>query len=367
MSTEGSGLRIGVVGCGRVAQQRHIPIIGDMPQAELRALADVDDKTLNRLARQYGVESAYTDYRELVGSDAIDAVMVAAPTQFHAEVGVAALNAGKHVMIEKPLALSIDEVEKLEAAAAASGKTVAVAMNSRWHRLTREARGIVRGGTLGKIGLLRSVFTDEFRIEETPRPWMMRHDLAGCVLIEQAIHHFDLWAFLLDSEVDDIYAKMEDPMSSSERAAVTATMANGVIVSAMFSEGLKAVNELEIYGEDGRLQVSVYDFDGLNVSPRWEYPGSMGPRLRRLKESLLAFPGAIKRKRTGGDWVGSYRHEWQHFLECIQNGTRPECELEEGKRALRVGLAAMASLSEGVPVRVVDAPREIRSYEGLRR
>ena len=57
---------------------------------------------------------------------------------------------------------------------------------------------------------------------------------------------------------------------------------------------------------------------------------------------------------------------WQHFLECIKNRTRPECGLEEGKRALRVGLAAMASLSDSAPVRIVDAPREIRSYEGRR-
>jgi len=347
-----------------VAQQRHLPIIDELAGAELVAVADVEAETRKQLVEQYGLKEAYEDYRDLVASSTVDAVMVAAPTEFHAEVGVAALRADKHVMIEKPLALSLDEVDQLDAAAAASDRTVAVAMNSRWHRLTRQARDVVRGGSLGPIGLLRSAFTDDFRLDGQARPWMMQHDLAGCVLVELAVHHFDLWRFLLDSEVEDIYATMKEPMTANERAAVTATMANGVIVSAMFTEGLKGANELEIYGQEGRLQVSVYDFDGLDVTPRSEYPGTMGTRIRRVKQTFLELPGAVTRIRSGGDWAGSYRREWQHFLDCIRERKQPECGLEEGRRALQVGLAAMASLSRGGPVRVADAPRSILSYKG---
>ncbi len=363
MSRDESIVRVGVVGCGRVAQQRHLPIVVDLAGAELVAVSDIDAETRRKLVEEYGVK-AYEDYRELVASETLDAVMVAAPTQFHAEIGAAALNAGKHVMIEKPVALSLDDVDHLSAAAAASGKTVAVAMNSRWHRLTREAREVVRRGSLGPIGLLRSAFTDDFRLEGEVPPWGMQHDLAGCVLVETAVHHFDLWQFLLDSEVEEIYAKMEEPMTPNERAAVTATMSNGVIVSAMFTEGLKGANELEIYGQDGRLRVSVYDFDGLDVTPRSEYPGTMGTRIRRLKKFLSEFPGAAKRLRTGGDWAGSYRNEWEDFIDCIHARKEPECGLLEGGRALQVGLAAMASLSEGGPVRVSDAPRNIIPYTG---
>jgi predicted dehydrogenase len=357
-------IRVGVVGCGRVAQQRHLPIIASLPDTKLVAVSDVDAETRKKVAERYGVSQVYEDYRKLVASEVVDAVMVATPTQFHAEVGIAALRAGKHVMIEKPLALSLDEVDQLEAAALESRKAVAVAMNSRWHRLIREARDIVLDGALGRIGLLRSAFTDGFRHNEQPRAWMMRHDLAGSVLVEQAVHHFDLWQFLLDSEVKDISAKMQEPMTLNECAVVTATMRNGVIVSAMFSEGLKDTNELEIYGHEGRLRVAMYDFDGLDVTPRSEYPGSMSTRVRRFKQALVAFPGAVKRTRTGGDWEDSYRREWRHFLECIRGGKQPECGLREGRRALQVGLAAMASLSHGAPVRVADAPRGIIVYTG---
>ena len=358
-----SVIRVGVVGCGRVVQQRHLPIATDLAGAELVAVSDVDAETRSRIAEEYGVK-AHEDYRELVASETLDAAVVAAPTQFHAEVGVAALNAGKHVMIEKPVALSLDEVDQLDAAAAASAKTVSVAMNSRWHRLAREARKVVRQGSLGPTGLLRSAFTDDFRLEGRVPPWGMRHDLAGCVLLETAVHHFDLWQFLLDSQVDEIYAKMEEPTTANERAAVTATMANGVIVSAIFTEGLKGANELEIYGQDGRLRISVYDFDGLDVTPRSEYPGTMSTRVRRLMKFLSEFPGAVKRLRTGGDWAGSYRREWEHFIDCIHTRKPPECGLPEGGRALQVGLAAMASLSEGGPVRVSEAPRGILPYTG---
>ena len=357
-----SAIGVGVIGCGRVAQQRHLPIIHGMAETKLVGVFDVDPETRKKAAERYNLADVYENYRQLVASEQIDAIVVTTPTQFHAEVAVAALSAGKHVIIEKPLALSLDEVDQLEAAAAAAGRIVAVAMNSRWHRLARQAREIVRGGTLGRVGLLRSVFTDGFRHNEQPRPWMMRHDLAGSVLVEQAVHHFDLWQFLLDTEVESIYARMLEPMTRNERAAVTATMANGVIASAIFTEGLKDANELEIYGQDGRLRVSLYDFDGLDVTPRSEYPGSMKTRARRLKQALVAFPGAIQRARTGGDWAGSYLSEWQHFLECIRDAKPPEAGLREGRRALQVGLAAMKSLSSGTPIQVSEAPRTITAY-----
>jgi len=357
-------IRVGVVGCGRVAQQRHLPIIADLPEAELVAICDVDGDTRQRLSQQFGLQFSFEDYRDLIAHDTVDAVMIATPTQYHVDVGVAALEAGKNVIIEKPLALGLDEIDQLEAAAKDSQMTVVVAMNSRWHRLSRAARDVVKSGELGTPGLLRSVFTDNFRLNEVPRPWMMQHENAGCVLVEQAVHHFDLWQYLLDTTVEDIYAKMLDPSTVSERATVTAKLANGVIVSAMFTEGLKALNELEIYGDKGHLLLSMYDFDGLDVTPTSEYPGTMGPRIRRLKQTLRAFPGALKRKKTGGDWAGSYRAEWQHFLDCIKTGKPSECGLAEGRRALTVGLAAMASLAEDRPVRIADAPREIRPYKG---
>ena len=116
MNTNESVIRVGVIGCGRVAQQRHLPIITDLPGTELVAISDVDAETRTKLVEQYDLEKAYEDYRELISSENLDAVMIATPTQYHAEVGVAALMADKHVMIEKPVALSLDEVDQLEAA-----------------------------------------------------------------------------------------------------------------------------------------------------------------------------------------------------------------------------------------------------------
>jgi len=357
-------IRVGVVGCGRVAKQRHIPIVANLPETELAAVCDLDQEARDHLVRKYRVGASYANYQDLVSDDSIDAVMIAAPTPLHADVGVAALEAGKHVMIEKPVALGLDELDRLEAAARSSKKVAAVAMNSRWHRLSLGAREIVKSGKLGTPGLLRSVFTDNFRLNEQPRPWMMQHENGGCVLVELAVHHFDLWGFLLGTEVVDVYAKMLGPSTVGERAAVTATLANGVIVSAMFTEGLKALNELEIFGDKGHVKLSMYDFDGLDFTPVWEWPGTMGPRLRRFKQTLRAFPGALRRKRTGGDWAGSYQTEWQHFVDCLKAGKPPECGLAEGRRALTIGLAAMASLAEARPVRIADAPREIIPYRG---
>ena len=366
MTTPGSSapLRVGVIGCGRVARDRHVPIAASMEGVELKAICDISPETRSALKEQYGLDEVHDSYQTLLDLDSVDAVMIATPTEYHAEIGLAALAADKHVMIEKPLALSLSDVDRLEEAAAQHGKTVAVAMNSRWHRLVREARQRIRDGQIGEVGLVRSAFTDDYRIEKEPPPWMMQHEQGGCVLVETAVHHFDLWPFVLDTEVESIHATMQDPMTQGERAAVTATLANGVVVSAMFTEGLKGMNELEFFGKDGKLKVSVYDFDGLSVSSRSDYPGTLGPRIRQFKESLLAFPGAFQRRKTGGDWVGSYRTEWQHFVDCIREGRPVECGLPEGRRALSVSLAAMESLQRGAPVRIADAPDKVVAYTG---
>ena len=84
-------IRIGVIGCGRVAQQRHLPTVADIADAELVAICDADADTRHRLSQQFGLQSSYEDYRDLVNDDAVDAVMIATPTQYHADIGVAAL------------------------------------------------------------------------------------------------------------------------------------------------------------------------------------------------------------------------------------------------------------------------------------
>src|SRR5205807_7757964 len=107
-------------------------------------------------------------------------------------------------------------------------------------------------------------------------------ELGGGVFFELAVHHFDLWRFLLRSEVEEVFAVSQSPRWEDETATVTARLANGVLVTSVFSQRTNESNEVEIYGRAGYLRVSCYRFDGLEYVSSSSPPGDVRTRLRQL-------------------------------------------------------------------------------------
>lgn len=359
MADGSKSVKLGVVGCGQVTETRHLPVLNALPEAEVVALADVNPDCLKRVAARFQIKHCYSDFGALLHDPAVEAVAVCVPPQFHVEVALAALDAGKHLFIEKPLALSLDESDRLIKRAAQSPNKVMVGFNLRWHRLIRQAREIIQRGTLGSLELIRTVLTSGRRYDRNVSEWRARRELGGGVLMENAVHHFDLWRFLLQSEVEEVFATSRSEQWDDEIATVTARMANGVLAVSAFSKTTTESNEVEIYGKAGRLQISCFRFDGLEFLSTSSLPGDIRTRLRRITRMLRDLPKVASIIHRGGDFVTSYRVEWQHFIDCIQHDTPVECTLEDGQRALQVVLAAVESASLGQPVKVIQAPQQI--------
>jgi len=350
-----SKVRLGVVGCGRVTESRHLPALGASREFEVVALSDVDDARLGRVADRFGVEKRYRDYRELIAGGNIDAVAVCVPPGLHAEVALAALAAGKHTFVEKPLALRPEECELLsERASAAPALNVMVGFNMRWHRLAREARARVRSGELGRVKLVRTVFTSGTRLGGDFAAWRRERETGGGVLFELGTHHFDLLRFLLGDEVEEIYASSPAP---DETATFIARTAGGAQIVSAFSESTGENHELEIYGERGWLRVAFYRADGLERLAPGRYPGSVGARAGALKRTLLETPRLVRQLRRGGDYVATYSGEWRHFADAILRDGPVESTLEDGRRALEIVLAALEASETGRVVKL-NARRE---------
>lgn len=320
------------------------------------AVADVDPDRLERVASQFEVERRYADFRALLEDRAVDVVVVCVPALGHADVALAALDAGKHVLVEKPLALRLDDCDRLIERATRSRGRVAVGFNMRCHRLVRQARAAIRRGALGPIKVLSSTFTGGMRYRADAPTWRTRRDLGGGVLLEQAIHHFDLWRFLLGDEVEEIFtaSHLED-----ESATVAARMAGGVLTASAYSEGTSESNEIAVFGHDGRLQVSCYRFDGFEQFSTSSRSGDGRTRLRGAVQLLRGLPRAALTVREGGEWLASYRAEWRSFVDAIERDGPVHCTLEDGRRAVQVALAAVESASAGQPVPVDRASREV--------
>jgi myo-inositol 2-dehydrogenase/D-chiro-inositol 1-dehydrogenase len=350
-------VKLGLIGCGNVAENRHLPALQSLSDAEVVAVADISQDRLNQVADKFHVEKRYADFQALLSDPAVGAVAICVPAQFHVQVALAALDAGKHLFIEKPLALSLNETDRLIERAAQSPYKVMVGFNLRWHRLMRQAREIIQRGTLGSLKLIHSVISSRFR--ENEPEWVRRRELGGGVLVELAVHSFDLWRFLLQSEIEEVFAMSRSGRWDDETATVTARLANGVLATAVLSKGTGENNETEIYGQNGHLYISSYRFDGLEFLPSSSFLGSVRTRLHKMAHTVKELPQAASAIRQGGDFVASYPAEWRHFIDAIQQDKPVESTLEDGRRALQVVLAAVESASLGQPVKVAQASRKI--------
>jgi predicted dehydrogenase len=350
-----SRIRLGIVGCGRVAEERHLPALRALPQFEVAAVADVDGTRADRMAPMFGAKARFCDYRDMLRIPEIDAVAVLTPTGSHAEIGAAALEAGKHVFMEKPLALATGECDRLIGVQRRSGRVALVCFNLRWHRLVRRARAKIAAGELGRIKLIRSVYTHDRTGENAPA-WHRKLALGGGVSFNEGVHHFDLWRYLLGTEVERVFstsnpsAKYED-----ETNAISATLASGVLATGVFSFLSGPNSEVEIYGDKGRLYLSCYRFDGLEFYSAATYPGELLHRVRLLGSAFADAPAIVRAIRQGGDFAATFHGIWRHFGECVHGLARPECTLLDGKRSLEIALASGRSAATGLPVLLLAA------------
>jgi predicted dehydrogenase len=160
--------------------------------------------------------------------------------------------------------------------------------------------------------------------------------------------------------VEEVYAQARGGLRDDESAVLTARMANGVLVSAAFSERTSHEIELEIAGRNGRLRLSCLRFDGLEWYGQADIPGSVRTRLRHFGHLLRELPRGLWTMRHGGDYRLSFRGLWRHFLDAIRNDAPVGATLEDGRRAVQVVLAAAESASSGQPVVVGQAARYVQ-------
>ena len=183
-------VRVAIIGCGGIANGKHMPSLSQLEAVEMVAFCDIDQARAEKAAKEYGAHDAkvYTDYRELLEDKSIDVVHVCTPNKSHADISVAALDSGKHVMCEKPMAKTAADARRMLEAARRSGKNLPLLIRID-SVLIRVLKAACRRGDLGKYILLRptlfekgcshmGVFLNEEEQEEAPyRYWDHALDL----------------------------------------------------------------------------------------------------------------------------------------------------------------------------------------------
>jgi myo-inositol 2-dehydrogenase / D-chiro-inositol 1-dehydrogenase len=308
-----ASIGVGIVGCGHVTATRHLPALAAVADTRLVAFADRDRDRLAELGELHRDAALYPDVHDLLADQRVDVLAVCVPAASHSEVVIAALDAGVPVLVEKPLALALDDAEEVARHAEHTGTPALAGFNLRWHRLVQRAAEALRAGALGELELLRSMTTSP-------------------TLVETETHHYDLWRFLTGAEVEEVSVLSRSRLTDDDVSTISARLSTGALVSAVFREGAGSASGITLFGSDGNMDVSLRE-----LRP--------GFRARRRRSELLA----------------SYRAEWEHFLDAVRTGSPLRCTLDDGVEALRIALAAAESVETGRPVTVAEPPRTIRA------
>jgi len=343
------GVRLGIIGCGYVTFDRHLPALRHVPEIEVVALADAVAERAAEAARRWP-EARAVDVDALLGDGLVDAVAVCTPPATHAELALAALDAGKHLFLEKPLAPSLEEADRIVARAARSSRQVLVGLNFRRHRLVERARELVREGRLGRIQAVRSAFTNPVLDEEIA--WKTKRPLAGGALLDRAVHHFDLWRFVLGEEIAEVFALTRSERGDDQSTLVTARTTEGTPLTTLALDDSVVTHDLTVYGSEAAVVADLCRFDGFDVAPRTELPGSPAARLRRTRDAVRRPGESLRAVRGGGDFRRSYVEQWRHFARAVRGEVEASPTLADGRAALEVALAAARSADSGSSVKL---------------
>ncbi|MBM7600034.1 putative dehydrogenase [Virgibacillus halotolerans] len=342
-----SKLKVAVIGCGSIAQHRHLVEYKNNPNVEIVAVCDIVEERVKEAAGKYHAK-AYTSYEKLLASEQIDAVSVCLPNYLHAPVSIAALRAGNHVLCEKPMATSREEAAQMIAAATENNKKLMIGHNQRFVSSHTKARKLIAEGEIGKVYSFRTAFGHggpEGWSAEGKESWFFKKEEAFIgAMGDLGVHKADLLRYLLGEEFSNVAAFIEtsakDDTDVDDNAVFILRSKSGVIgtLAASWAYNAKEDNSTVIYGEKGIIRLEDDPTYGMIVN----YTNG---------ETVKYELGKIQSNEDGGQ---TNTHVIDHFVESILQNKQPLIDGEEGKKSLEVILAAMES----------DKTKQITSIEG---
>lgn len=331
-----SPLNVGMIGTGGISAIHAKGVLEEPDQLRLVSASDVSPEALERFCHQFGVSDRYEDYRQMLANADLDIVAVLVPHHLHEEVCIAAAAAGKHILVEKPIARTVEEADRIVEAAAGAGVTLMVGHNQRYIPDYRRIHDLVTLGAIGEVFCARIDHHQDF--DRSPGHWWRSKEAVGggCV-IGSGIHRLDLLRWYLGDPVEVFAYSIEDSNRLEGEVASIASIRfqSGAIAeffcnwgmtcrwSALYGEGLS------LFGTNG----SIYKRGETFVIHR-----SREGQRESEPESLTTDPGA-------------YESMWGHIAKCVNTGAEPLTSGREGRASLALVQAIYRSIDTGQPVR----------------
>jgi UDP-N-acetylglucosamine 3-dehydrogenase len=348
-------LNVGIIGCGHIAQTVHIPNYLNNPRVTISALCDRDEGLLKSVGSQFRIKQQFTDYKELLKSNTVDAVSVCTPTTSHSRIIVEAASNGVHALCEKPLASTLEEGEAMLEAVSEAKTKFTVGFNYRFLPNHIKTKEYLNDGKIGRLILARSevLAAGPYSSEFEPSEYKYQTEKRLGVFFDFGSHITDLLIWFA-GKPKEIYAKFGTHMRGvcvDDSALVTIKFESGVIGSIITLwlnlPNLQATSDsrkIELVGSKGKIDS---DFFGPSLSLY-----SRQSLASRLKGKIEITPGKFGTKDPSEGLKYSYRREINEFVNSVLDKKPVAVTGEEAKTCLEVILAAYESNKTGSTIKL---------------
>jgi predicted dehydrogenase len=330
-------VRLALLGAGAIAQVVHLPILSRMRGVQLASVHDVDRTTAQTVAQRFGIQAVARTADEVLSDADIHGVVVCTPSNLHLEHAREALQAGKYVLCEKPLALDPAGIESLLREEGADGRLL-VAMNQRFRPDAAALRSFVAGGELGDVYYLKAGWLNRRRHRGGRRTWRERKAAGGGAFMDLGVQMLDLALWLLDYPTPvsvSAYMHREGTAEVEDSAALMLRLAGNRVVNLEVAWNLRAERDrqfLHLLGSSGSGSLAPFTvFKDLESGL-----ANVTPQLPPGRENL---------------YTASYRQELQHFVEVVKGDRKASAPVEQ-VQLMRLVHAAYRSAEEGKEVAV---------------
>lgn len=331
-------LNFGLIGCGRIAS-RHVQSMKNLPDTRLVAVADIIESRANRYSQENDAD-AYLDYRRLLDRKDIDVVNICTPSGLHAQMAIEAMQAGKHVIVEKPMALLLQDADKMIATSKSESVKFCVVLQNRFNPPMQDLRRVVDEGKLGRL-LLGNATVRWYRPQEYYEDgWHGTWAMDGGALMNQSIHHIDALQWLM-GEVESVFAfsaTLAHRMEAEDTGVAVVRFKGGALGSIegstiTYPENLEG--SISLFGERGSVKVGG---TALNRKVFWKVEGELEHERELLSMEQLDPPSV---------YGTSHQHVIADMIEAIIKDKEILTNRTEGRKSLALVLAIYESARMG--------------------
>ena len=343
-------MKVGIIGIGIQAKNVHLPTLNSMEEVEIVGIADINEERVKHISKQYGISNVYRDYCDLLNNDSIELVLICTPLQLHKKMAIDSAFAGKHILVEKPMATTVRDADEIKAAVKENDVKLCVLQNYRLFPAIKDTKARIGEGRIGEIISIHAHMLDFSPMGSGFSEWRIESQDGAGLIEDIGPHLIDIVLHLNESKIKQIYAtggSIGGNINLIDHAQIMIEFEDKSLATLDLSwmTGAKEI-ALYIQGTGGLLHCDVRNNQ---VQEIHQYSTPMDD----ISNTIKKVNRIARDVMTGDYFIGAkmfHKEIVKEFIEAIENNTKSPITVEEGRRTALVIESALKSIRNREPV-----------------